>query len=89
MQTRSSAPKHPGMGFSEASFLFGFAAAHLFLTFLFTCCIQAFKHIFTSPSLVEKENKATRLGNVRIHGMTHVTSASIAYVAMQVCYPAS
>ena len=51
--------------------------------------MQAFKHIFTSPSSVEKENKATRSGNARIHGMTHVTLASIAYIAMQVWGPAS
>ncbi|KAG6903528.1 hypothetical protein DXG01_017190, partial [Tephrocybe rancida] len=44
---------------------------------------QAFKHIFTSPSSVEKENKATRSGNARIHGMVSVTRASIAYVATQ------
>jgi hypothetical protein len=72
------------MGFSEASFLFGFVGTHLLLAFSFTHCKQAFKHIFTSPSSVEKENRATRLGNARIHGMTHATSASIAYVAMQV-----
>ena len=46
--------------------------------------VQAFKHIFTSPSSVEKENKATRSGNARIHGMTRVTMASLAYVATQV-----
>ena len=46
---------------------------------------QAFKHIFTSPSSVEKENKAMRSGNARIHGMTRVTTASLAYVATQVC----
>jgi hypothetical protein len=48
-------------------------------------CVQAFKHIFTSPSSVEKEVKATRSGNARIHGMTPVTPASLAYVATQVC----
>jgi hypothetical protein len=46
--------------------------------------IKAYKHIFTSPSSVEKEPKATRSGNARIHGMTKVTPASIAYVATQV-----
>ncbi|KAF8313931.1 hypothetical protein F5887DRAFT_895973, partial [Amanita rubescens] len=45
--------------------------------------VWAFKHIFTSPSSVEKENKATRSGNARIHGMTRVTTASLAYVATQ------
>jgi len=46
--------------------------------------ISAYKHIFTSPSSVDKEPKATRSGNARIHGMTSVTSASIAYVATQI-----
>jgi hypothetical protein len=46
--------------------------------------LQAFKHIFTSPSSVDREPKATRSGNARIHGMTQVTPASIAYVATQV-----
>lgn len=46
---------------------------------------QAYKHVFTSPSSVEKEPRATRSGNARIHGMTKVTPASIAYVATQVC----
>jgi hypothetical protein len=48
------------------------------------CTSKAFKHIFTSPSSVEKEVKATRSGNARIHGMTTVTTASIAYVSTQV-----
>jgi hypothetical protein len=47
-------------------------------------CFQGYKHIFTSPSSVEKEPKATRSGNARIHGMTRVTPASIVYVATQV-----
>lgn len=29
--------------------------------------------------------KATRSGNARLHGMTRVTTASLAYVATQVC----
>ena len=45
---------------------------------------QAFKHIFTSPSSVDLDPKATRSGNARIHGMTRVTTASLAYVATQV-----
>jgi hypothetical protein len=47
-------------------------------------CRQAYKHVFTSPSSVDKEPKATRSGNARIHGMSSVTPASIAYVATQV-----
>ncbi|KAF8074942.1 hypothetical protein FPV67DRAFT_1559560 [Lyophyllum atratum] len=46
--------------------------------------VTAYKHVFTSPSSVDKEPKATRSGNARIHGMTRVTPASIAYVATQV-----
>jgi len=51
--------------------------------------VSAYKHVFTSPSSVEKEPKATRSGNARIHGMTKVTSASIAYVATQVRFALS
>jgi hypothetical protein len=47
---------------------------------------QAYKHVFTSPSSVESEVKATRSGNARIHGMTRVTPSSIAYIATQVRY---
>ena len=47
--------------------------------------IQGFKHIFTSPSSVDDDPKATRSGNARIHGMTQVTRASLAYAATQVC----
>ena len=45
---------------------------------------QAYKHIFTLPSSVDQEPRATRSGNARIHGMRCVTKASIAYVATQV-----
>ena len=45
---------------------------------------QAYKHIFTSPSSVDKVVKATRSGNARIHGMTQVTSPFIVYIATQV-----
>ncbi|KAF8229710.1 hypothetical protein L208DRAFT_1479565 [Tricholoma matsutake] len=51
--------------------------------------VWAFKHIFTSPSSVEKEVKATRSGNACIHGMTQVTTASLAYVAMQLHFTLS
>jgi len=51
--------------------------------------VWAFKHIFTSPSSVEKEVKATRSGNARIHGMTRVTTASLAYVATQLRFALS
>ena len=55
-----------------------------FLLLLFNYYKQAFKHVFTSPSSVDQEPKATRSGNARIHGMRRVTKASIAYVATQV-----
>ncbi|KAF8833444.1 hypothetical protein BDN67DRAFT_917007 [Paxillus ammoniavirescens] len=45
--------------------------------------VSAFKHIFTSPSSVDQEPKATRSGNTRIHGMRSVTKTSIAYVTTQ------
>lgn len=51
--------------------------------------VTAYKHIFTSPSSVDKEPKATRSGNARIHGMIKVTLASIAYVATQVRFALS
>ncbi|TEB19079.1 hypothetical protein FA13DRAFT_1802631 [Coprinellus micaceus] len=43
--------------------------------------LLAYKHIFISPSAASGESRATRAGNAQIHGMTHVTPASIAYVA--------
>jgi hypothetical protein len=46
--------------------------------------IQAFKYVFTSPSSVDKEPKATRSGNARLHNMTRTTAGSIAYIATQV-----
>lgn len=48
---------------------------------------QAYRHVFTSPSSVDREPRATRSGNARIHGMTRVTLPSIAYIATQVCPP--
>jgi hypothetical protein len=48
---------------------------------------QAYKHVFTSPSSVdEDEPRATKSGNARIHGMTTVTPASLAYIATQVSW---
>ncbi|KAJ3512490.1 hypothetical protein NMY22_g15318 [Coprinellus aureogranulatus] len=46
--------------------------------------VKGFKHIFTSPSSVDDEPKATRSGNARIHGMCYVTPASLAYVFTQI-----
>ncbi|KAJ3529028.1 hypothetical protein NMY22_g9167 [Coprinellus aureogranulatus] len=48
-----------------------------------------FKHIFTSPSSVDDDPKATRSGNARLHGMSSVTKASIAYVATQIRFALS
>ncbi|OBZ70229.1 hypothetical protein A0H81_10053 [Grifola frondosa] len=46
--------------------------------------LEAAKFVFTSPSSVDQEPKATRSGNARIHGMRAMTKASIAYIATQV-----
>ncbi|KIK33617.1 hypothetical protein CY34DRAFT_99272 [Suillus luteus UH-Slu-Lm8-n1] len=51
--------------------------------------VCAYKHIFTSPSSVDKEPKATRSGNARLHGMNSVTIASLAYIATQVRFSLS
>ncbi|KAG2739670.1 hypothetical protein P692DRAFT_201873013 [Suillus brevipes Sb2] len=50
---------------------------------------SAYKHVFTSPSSVDKDPKATRSGNARLHGMSCVTIASIAYIATQVQFALS
>ncbi|KAH6888779.1 hypothetical protein BKA70DRAFT_1121390 [Coprinopsis sp. MPI-PUGE-AT-0042] len=54
-----------------------------------TLLVSAFKHIFTSPSSVDREPRATRSGNARIHGMKNVTIVSLAYVATQVRFALS
>ncbi|KAG2108888.1 uncharacterized protein F5147DRAFT_773221 [Suillus discolor] len=46
--------------------------------------VYAYKHMFTSPSSVDREPKAMRSGNARLHGMNSVTIASLAYIATQV-----
>ena len=71
--------------FTLSLFIPGSHAFVFSICYRLLCHVQAFKHIFTSPSSVEKEVKATRSGNARIHGMTRVITASLAYVAMQVC----
>ncbi|TEB31765.1 hypothetical protein FA13DRAFT_1613262, partial [Coprinellus micaceus] len=48
-----------------------------------------FKHIFTSPSSVDDVPKATRSGNARIHGMTQVSPAALAYTFTQVRFALS
>ena len=83
MQTKNSTLKSLGMSSSEASFLSRLAFINLHLYDL-PHCLQAYKHIFTSHSSVDKEVKAMRSGSACIHGMTWVTPASLAYVAMHV-----
>ncbi|KAG2141981.1 hypothetical protein DEU56DRAFT_734009 [Suillus clintonianus] len=51
--------------------------------------VCGFKHVFTSPSSVEKEPKATRSGNAYLHGMKSVTKGSLAYIATQVRFALS
>ncbi|KAG1898357.1 uncharacterized protein F5891DRAFT_1129538 [Suillus fuscotomentosus] len=48
-----------------------------------------FKHVFTSPSSVDKEPKATCSGNAYLHGMKSVTKGSLAYVATQIRFALS
>ncbi|OBZ77280.1 hypothetical protein A0H81_02849, partial [Grifola frondosa] len=45
--------------------------------------VEAAKFIFTSPSSVNQELKATQSCNAHIHGMCIMTKAFIAYIAMQ------
>src|ERR1700724_65070 len=82
-------PEEPWDGLFRNELLVWVSCTHFFLTCIYCLfrCEQAFKHIFTSPSSVEKEVRATRSGNARIHGMTQVTTASLAYVATQVRLP--
>lgn len=51
--------------------------------------VCAYKHVFTSPSSVEKKPKATQSRNARLHGMNCVTIASISYIATQVQFALS
>ncbi|KAG1791290.1 hypothetical protein EV424DRAFT_1476026 [Suillus variegatus] len=51
--------------------------------------IFGFKHVFTSPSSVDKEPKATRSSNASLHGMKSVTPGSLAYIATQVRFSLS
>ncbi|KAG1843990.1 hypothetical protein C8R48DRAFT_818722 [Suillus tomentosus] len=51
--------------------------------------IFGFKHVFTSPSLVDREPKAMRSGNAYLHGMKSVTKGSLAYIATQIRFSLS
>src|ERR1700690_3856224 len=76
-------PEDPWSGLFRSTLLVSVSFSILIMAF-YTQALQAYKHVFTSPSSVDKEAKATRSGNARIHGMTRVTMASIAYIATQV-----
>ena len=78
-------PEDPWNGLLRSTLLVS-VSYHEYLCILAhtNCLTQGYKHIFTSPSSVEKEPKATRSGNARINGMTHITAASISYIATQV-----
>ncbi|KAG1749281.1 hypothetical protein EDB19DRAFT_1893600 [Suillus lakei] len=51
--------------------------------------IFGFKHVFMSPSSVDKEPKATHSSNTYLHGMKSVTKGSLAYIATQVRFSLS
>ena len=78
-------PEDPWNGLLRSGLLVSVSSGGIwFIYLLLTLPTQAYKHIFTSPSSVDQEPKATRSGNARIHGMRSVTKASLAYVATQV-----
>ena len=47
-------------------------------------CTKAYRHVFTSPSSIEKETKATYSDNACLHGMMSIMPTSIVYIATQV-----
>ncbi|KAG1899887.1 uncharacterized protein F5891DRAFT_953184, partial [Suillus fuscotomentosus] len=51
--------------------------------------VFGFKHVFMSPSSVDKEPKATCSGNAYLHGMRSATKGSLAYIATQVRFSLS
>ncbi|KAG2070763.1 hypothetical protein BDR04DRAFT_1128370 [Suillus decipiens] len=46
--------------------------------------ICGFKHVFTSPSSINKEPKVTHSRNAYLHGMKSVMKGSLAYISMQI-----
>lgn len=78
-------PDRPWDGLFKSSLLVLVSSSHPNAQYWCSPFWQAYKHVFTSPSSVNKP-KATRSGNARIHGMTEVTPASIAYIATQVLF---
>jgi hypothetical protein len=78
-------PENPWNGLFRSTLLLSVMYQLFYpLLYILTFPVQAYRHVFTSPSSVEKEPKATRSGNARLHGMTQVTPPSIAYIATQV-----
>ncbi|KAG2069415.1 hypothetical protein BDR04DRAFT_1021556, partial [Suillus decipiens] len=64
----------------------------LLRSFAFTLYIvfyQAYKHVFTSLSLVDREPKAMWSRNACLHGMNSITVASMAYIATQIQFALS
>ncbi|KAG1844357.1 hypothetical protein F4604DRAFT_1884454 [Suillus subluteus] len=51
--------------------------------------VFGFKHVFTSPSSVDREPKATRSSNAYLHGMKSITKGSLAYIATQIWFSLS
>ncbi|KAG2045801.1 hypothetical protein BDR06DRAFT_900155, partial [Suillus hirtellus] len=49
----------------------------------------SFKHVFMSPSLVDKEKKATWAHNAYLHDMKSITKDSLAYIATQIQFALS
>ncbi|KAG0695528.1 hypothetical protein DFH29DRAFT_984929 [Suillus ampliporus] len=50
---------------------------------------QGFKHVFMSPSSINKEPKAMCSRNAYLHGMKSMTKGSLAYIATQVWFSLS
>ena len=73
----------PGMVYSAVLYLLQYVYPQ-YLPVISTIILTGIQIHLTSPSSVDKEPKATRSGNARLHGMTKVTPASIAYIATQV-----
>ena len=62
-------PQEPWQGLlrgQRPDFHLGSHEFALFIHHCLFCCAEAYRHIFTSPSSLVKEVKATRLGNVSI-----------------------
>ncbi|KAG2131860.1 hypothetical protein BD769DRAFT_1627705 [Suillus cothurnatus] len=77
-------PEEPWKGLLRSEILIFFKA-------LSQCSFPSygFKHVFMSPSSVDREPKATHSGNAYLHGMKSITKASLAYIAMQVQFSLS